>query len=269
MGVRGRVVSSRGRRYDTRRPLGEEVGVGSPNPPPPPTSVELPLDLSSFLPAKPDRGRSMPDSPVHTTKSRRIHIVPRSWGRIELLALALAPAPALLLLYPPLFRLLLLHLLILAVSSPRVLLRLLSFGLPFLLVLRPLVLPLLLLFSRVLDHDVIILVVSHDREPQVYRRGFQFPVPTFARLRFLFLSFLFTRLPTRSQEKSTWLSFLLVFPEPSGSPWLYVSLLRRFHRWLFDLSDFSSTQRERRGREREVSRESSSLSSFLTSNVYG
>ncbi|OAD62400.1 Histone acetyltransferase KAT7 [Eufriesea mexicana] len=76
--------SSRGRRYDTRRPLGEEVGVGSPNPPPPTTSVELPLDLSSFLPAKPhpDRGRSMPDSPVHTTKSRRIHIVvPRSWGR--------------------------------------------------------------------------------------------------------------------------------------------------------------------------------------------
>lgn len=62
----------------------------------------------------------------------------------------------------------------------------------------------------------------------MYRRGFQFPVPTFARLRFLFLSFLFSRLPTRSQEKSTWLSFLLVFPEPSGSPWLYVSLLRRF-----------------------------------------
>ena len=32
----------------------------------------------------------MPDSPVHTTKSRRIHIVPRSWGRVELLALTLA-----------------------------------------------------------------------------------------------------------------------------------------------------------------------------------
>lgn len=54
-----------------------------------------------------------------------------------------------------------------------------SDGYPWRVLLALFVLRLMvLLFSHVLDHDVIIHLVSPDREPQVYRRGFQFP-PSF------------------------------------------------------------------------------------------